>query len=388
MMKNQNLSVLVASSPALDSYHLSLAFAEQGITQLTQVSLEREQIIKQALINNHSVIALDVIGLSVEEAQSLVSNLVHRTGCKVIAIGDDEKIAYYRSLLSAGALEYLVNPIAPDALASLDFGHHHNGNQSGKRISVVGTKGGVGTSTVVANLARMMNSRGQSTAVADLDFASGDLDLHFDVQGNTALVEMLQYPERLEPVVFERSGITVQPDLTLFTGYLPLDTDPFWPDKNALEHFSKYCLEHADNLIFDIPSFSLRDQVGMSVLKSADVRVIVVELTLSSIRNAGQIFSFLSAGAEAGLAKENLLVVNHTKSNKASLIALNDVHRALGVDIDVSVPFAPNHFLAKESLGQSAIKGNRKVSQAFSDLADKVEGTPQSRSFRFWKRGA
>lgn len=158
MMKNQNLSVLVASSPALDSYHLSLAFAEQGITQLTQVSLEREQIIKQALINNHSVIALDVIGLSVEEAQSLVSNLVHRTGCKVIAIGDDEKIAYYRSLLSAGALEYLVNPIAPDALASLDFGHHHNGNQSGKRISVVGTKGGVGTSTVVANLARMMNS--------------------------------------------------------------------------------------------------------------------------------------------------------------------------------------------------------------------------------------
>ncbi|WP_171360866.1 P-loop NTPase [Vibrio pectenicida] len=388
MMKVDNLSVLVAASPLIDTYYLNLAFAEQGITQLIQVPLEREQIIKIALSDGHKVVVLDVMGMPLEQAHDWISDISSRTGCKVVAIGDDETIPYYRSARDAGAIEYLVNPISQQAFASVDFHSQVQAQLSGRRVSVVGSKGGVGTSTIVASLAWTLSHRQHSVTVADLDFSAGDLDLHFDVQGNAALVEMLQYPERLEPVVFERSSISVAANLSLLTGYLPLDSDPFWPEKRALEHLSKFCLQQADSLIFDIPSFSLRDQVGMSALKSSDVRIVVVEPSLASIRSAGQILSLLSKGAHTDLTKTNLLVVNHTKSDKASLLALNDIHRALGAEIDVSIPFAPLHFLNKSALGQSAIKGNRKVSHAFSLLADKVTGIESQSSFHFWKRGA
>lgn len=387
-MNVDNFSVLVAASPSLDTYHLSLAFAEQGITQLTQVPLDREHIIKKVLADNYKIVALDVVGMALEAAQDWVSDISRRTGCKVVVIGDDETIPYYRSVCAAGAIEYLVNPVSQQGLSLVDFHGQASAQLSGRRVSVVGSKGGVGTSTIVASLARTLSQRQHSVTAVDLDFSAGDLDLHFDVQGNTALVEMLQYPERLEPVVLERSSIRVEANLSLLTGYLALDTDPFWPEKGALEHLSKFCLYHADYMIFDIPSFSLRDQVGMSALKSSDVRIIVVETSLASIRNAGQILSSLSCGGHADPNKVNLVVVNHTKSDKSSLLTRNDIQRALGAEIDVSIPFAPLHFLNKSALGQSAIKGNRKVSRAFSLLADHVVGIESPRSFQFWKRGA
>ena len=126
----------------------------------------------------------------------------------------------------------------------------------------------------------------------------------------------------------------------------------------------------------------------MSALKSSDVRILVIEPSLAAIRNAGQILSILCSGEQAAFNRKNLLVVNHTKSDKASLLTLNDIHRALGAEIDVSIPFAPLHFLNKSALGQSAVKGHRKVSRAFCLLADKVMGAESPRSFQFWKRGA
>ncbi|MDN3612281.1 AAA family ATPase [Vibrio ostreicida] len=387
-MKTQSVSALVAFSPAMDHYSLSLAFAEQGITRLVEVSLDREQIIKQALMEDYGVIVLDVIALALEDAVDWVRDIVQRTGGRVVVIGNNDQIAFYREMLASGAVDYVVNPAAPDCFSSLNFAPPSPASHSGRVISVVGAKGGAGTSTLVASLARALNQRQQSVTMVDLDFSAGDLDLQFNVQGNEALVEMLQYPERLEPVVFERCGINIQSGLTLFTGYLPLDSAPFWPDKQALSHFSRDCLHNTDNLIFDIPAYSLRDQVGRSVLKSADVRIVVVEPTLASIRNAGQIIKGLAGGSEMNENKKTLIVVNHTKSNHASLIGLKEIHRTLGIDVDASVPFAPKHFLSCNSLGQSPLKGHRPFLNALNQLVHKVLDEPAMPSYRFWNRSA
>ncbi|NOH53530.1 P-loop NTPase [Vibrio coralliilyticus] len=381
------MTVLVAGSVYLDSYHLNLAFAEKGITHLSQVSLDTEEVIKAAVKENASVIVLDAIGRSIDEVEEQIHHIIHRTGSKVVVVGDNENIAFYRNVIASGAAEYLINPVDVDSLKNVDLSPVNHSNNTGKVIAVVGTKGGVGASTIVSNLACSLVRSNHSVAVADMDFAAGDLDLQFDVQGNTALVEMLQYPERLEPVVYERSGIQTEPRLTLFTGYLPLDREPFWPEKNALDHFKKFCLQHADNLVLDVPAFSTRDQVGISAIRNADVRVIVVEPTLASIRNAGQLLALLEVGS-AGNEKKNVIVLNHTKSNRASLITESDVNRSLGAHVDVSIPFEPKHFLLKDSLGKPALTGNRKVAKAFATLTSLAVGNNDIRASKFWKRGA
>lgn len=387
-MQKQNISVLVAASPLLDSYALSTAFAEQGITSLTSVAINEEEIVKQVVKHAFKVIALDIIEQPLEQAQALIHALKVRTGCHIVAIGSNEQIAFYRTVVKAGAQEYVLNPVEAGALNNVDFQTSFQEESKGQVISVVGSKGGVGASTIAANLARELHQRGDTISVADMDFSTGDLDLQFDVQGNTSLVEMLQFPERLEPVVYERSAIQVGEGISLFTGYLPLDVSPFWPEKSALDHFRKFCLSHSDKLILDLPSFSLRDQIGFSSLAHADVRVIVVEPTLASIRNAGQILSALESSQQPQSGKTNVVVANHTKSDKASLISCHDIQRALGFGVDVVMPFAPTHFLAKGALGQSSLKGNRKVNRAFAQLADLASGQVAVAKPRFWRRGA
>ncbi|EGA65466.1 AAA family ATPase [Vibrio brasiliensis] len=386
-MNKHSMSVLVAATNELDMYSLSVAFAEKGISNIDQVEVDDQQIVKSVVKHGYDIVVLDVSRLSLAQAESLLHTVAVKTGAQIVAIGDNPEIAFYRSMVAAGACEYVLNPIDSNAFATTEFAVSKADASQGKVISVVGAKGGAGASTIAANLARELVTRGESVTVTDMDFATGDLDLQFDVQGNTALVEMLQYPERLEPVVYERSGIKVADNLMLFTGYLPLDSAPFWPEKSALDHFRRFTLKHSDTLVLDLPSFSMRDQIGFSSLAQADVRILVVEPTLASIRNTGQILAALESTATVRDGKLNLIVVNHTKSDKASLINCNDVQRALGVTVDVAIPYAPNHFLVKESLGRSMLNGNRKVSRAFEQLASKVNGDVAIKRKR-WLRGA
>jgi pilus assembly protein CpaE len=387
-MKTHTLSVLVAASEHLDIYSLTQALAEKGISNLIQTTLDEEQIIKQVVKHGHEIVVLDVSLLSIEQAKTMLSTVKLRTGAQVVAVGDNREIAFYRAMLSAGACDYLLNPVEISAFNETEFQVDKAETTAGKVIAVVGAKGGVGVSSIAANLARELAERGEVLTVADMDFATGDLDLQYDVQGNTALVEMLQYPERLEPVVYERSGIKVSDRVTLFTGYLSLDSTPFWPEKSALDHFRKFSLQHSDTLVLDLPSFSMRDQIGFSSLAEADVRVLVLEPTLSSIRNIGQILALLDSSANGQSDKINLLVLNHTKSDKASLINCHGVQRALGCEVDVILPYVPTHFLTKESLGRSLLKGNRKVSRAFDLLASKATGGDTTTKRRRWLRGA
>lgn len=387
-MQKHHLPVLVSASQALDSYSLNQALAEQGVTNFINVAVTEDELVKLVVTNGYQIVVVDVIGLAQAEAVALIESLKSRTGCRLIAIGDNEQIAYYRAMLNAGAIEYVLNPLEITAFAEIDFSSASSESTNGKVISVVGAKGGVGASTVAVNLAKELSQRGETVSITDMDFSTGDLDIQFNVQGNTSLVEMLQYPERLEPVVYERSGITVSEGLTLFTGYLPLEESPFWPEKSAVDHFKKFCLNHSDRVILDLPAFALRDQVGFSALVQADIRVIVVEPTLASIRNAGQILTALDSVSKTHAEKQNIIVVNHTKSDKASLISCSDVQSAIGHEVDVVLPFAPSHFITKESLGRNQLKGNRRVSRAFAQLAQMMTDDDTQPNVRFWKRGA
>lgn len=385
-MSYHNNEVLLACGDSIDRHGFQLTLNEVGMNKLTIVELNIEAIVKQLIHRNISILFLDVTDQDHDKAVSIIRDISGRVSCQIIAVGRIESIDLYRELLLAGAKEYLLYPVNAKALEHIDFSFSQTKEaQQGKVISVVGSKGGVGSSTLIANLSRLIAEQSKQVAVADLDFVGGDLDLHLSVQGNTALVEMLQYPERLEPVVYQRSGIEVNSYLTLFTGYLSLETDPFWPSSSALDQFKQFSLHNAEYLLIDIPCYSLRDQVAMSVLNSADIRIILVEPTLTSLRNTTQLLKQMRNEAN----KKNIIVLNNIKAESCSLITVADVSRALGRGVDVVIPYAPKHFMAKETLGKVAYKGNNKVSKAFQSLLGLIDGEPKVTGVaRLWKRGA
>ncbi len=257
----------------------------------------------------------------------------------------------------------------------------------GKRIAVASAKGGAGSTSVAANLAWVLSQRlDKRVACADLDLVSGDLDLHLNIIANNRLTEMLQYPERLEPIVFERSGVKAAEKLHVFTGYSQQLVQEFWPDSAAFDATSQFCQQQTDFLIWDIPSFCLRDSVGFEAIRSADIRIVIIEPTLASIRHSNQLLTQLATDHD----QQTLLVLNHTKPEKASLISLTDVNRALGQPVDLVLPFSPEKMLSTATLGSLVADGNGRLGRVFTQLAARVTGEPAapvSRLKSWFRRG-
>ncbi|MGR5145329.1 AAA family ATPase [Photobacterium alginatilyticum] len=263
----------------------------------------------------------------------------------------------------------------------------HQQPQRGKRIAVASAKGGAGTTSLVANIAWGLAKRPDANvACADLDFITGDLDLQLSFKSNNALLEMLQYPERLEPVVYERSGVKVTGNLSAFTGYQAKLEQAFWPELNEFEHFSAFCQQQAAYLVWDIPAFCLRDQVGFGALHSSDIRVVIVEPTLASIRRTNLLLAELDNAA----GQQTLLVLNHTKPESASLITAEDVAKAVGRKPDVEIPYSPDHMVASTTLGQLAIAQKSRAAKALNQLVALIQGEQAGkRSGLFgWLKGA
>ena len=255
----------------------------------------------------------------------------------------------------------------------------------GKRIAVASAKGGAGSTSVAANLAWVLSQQlDKRVACADLDFVSGDLDLHLNISANNRLTEMLQYPERLEPIVFERSGVKAAEKLHVFTGYSQQLAQEFWPDSEALEATSQFCQQQTDYLIWDIPSFCLRDSVGFEAIRSADIRIVIVEPTLASIRHTNQLLTQLATDHD----QQTILILNHTKPEKASLISLTDVNQALGQSVDLVIPFSPEKMLSTATLGSHVADDNGRLGRVFKQLAARVTGEQVApvRRMKLWFR--
>ncbi|WP_249185542.1 hypothetical protein [Moritella sp. 5] len=265
--------------------------------------------------------------------------------------------------------------------------HTLDSKPRGSKITVVSAKGGAGTTSLLANIAwGLSQQQGMNVACTDLDFITGDLDLQFSVQANNALVEMLQFPDCLEPVIYQRSGLKVNDDLYVFTGYQSGFEQHFWPDVVSMQKVSRFCLQQATHLLWDVPAFCLRDKVGFDTLNSSDVRVVIVEPTLASIRSTNQLLAKL----EQSSSTRTLVVLNHTKPEALSLITANDVASTLSRKFDVEIPYSPADMRGGNALGVLAINQKGRNAKALKKLVSLVSGEPEvSKSRLFsWLKGA
>ncbi|MCJ8350940.1 hypothetical protein [Moritella sp.] len=265
--------------------------------------------------------------------------------------------------------------------------HIENSNLRGRKITVVSAKGGAGTTSLLANIAWGLSQlQGTQVACADLDFMTGDLDLQFSVSTNNALLEMLQFPDRLEPVVYQRSGIKVNDDLYVFTAYAAGFEQNFWPDVASMQKVSRFCLQQATYLLWDVPAFCLRDKVGFDTLNSSDIRVVIVEPTLASIRSTNQLLAKLDALPST----RTLVVLNHTKPESSSLITAKDVATALDCKLDAEIPYAPADMRGGNSLGVLAINQKSRNAKALKKLVNLISGQAKiaKPSLFSWRKGA
>ncbi|MEM2866356.1 MAG: P-loop NTPase [Candidatus Hadarchaeales archaeon] len=107
-------------------------------------------------------------------------------------------------------------------------------------LSVVSAKGGVGKTTVTANLGVVLNKRGIRVLLVDADLASGDLTLQLGGKAGPRGLHTLLSSERVSEeevtkTVSSAFGVPLLPVIPSLRGYLKAKLDLFPPVLSALK---------------------------------------------------------------------------------------------------------------------------------------------------------
>lgn len=294
-------------------------------------------------------------------------------GCRIVAVGAEENVELYRSLLSAGAFDYLVSPVA-DALVVELLNRADSDRwlgmpdassvRVGQTIAVTGVAGGAGTSTVAALLGRWIAEVAKyPTLLVDFDRRKGDLALLLGLKADNGLAGILSAAE----IDYRLIARTVLADgekkrLSL----LAQRPGPETPvDPQLLLQLGGALCELFSVSIWDIPSH--RPAGSAEILKNADVCVILIDYTVSNARAAKILLAELGAPQPG---QRRFLVANHCRAGAGKrskpVLTREEFENFLGVKVDFELPNAGT--VLDASLLQGAL-----TSQAAPAFARSIE---------------
>lgn len=293
----------------------------------------------------------------------------------IVAAVRDASIPVVRALLQSGVNDVLALPLTGAELraalerirSTVDAGHH-GGGADGSVVSVIKSVGGVGATMLATQAASLHASQGHGeTCLFDFDLQFGNAATYLGVQPQLGLGDLLEAGARVDGDLL-RSVMARTP-----TG-LNLVAAP--PEIMPLESVS------ADQ-IFDVVDLATRNygmifadlpgnwtNWSLSLMARSDVILLVVELTIASLRQAQRQLALLrNQGVLDGRLQ---IVVNRVQKKLFRTIDLSDAERALNHPVAFSI--ANDFPLVSTALDQGVlldeIKPKNRISRDIGEILD------------------
>ena len=200
--------------------------------------------------------------------------------------------------MKAGVKEFLVKPLNVEELeqsVTRIAGEQTDTKNPGKLISILGSAGGVGGTTIATNLAvELADLVGGSEKVAlvDLDFRFGHIATLLDIQGQYTVADLCATHEELEPEMILQALIKHE------TGLYVLRRPHSFAQAEMIT--AAHCAtvltglqEMCDYVVVDGPT--RHDPGARSVLDAADHVLMILQLLVTSVRNTDRMIQELTA---------------------------------------------------------------------------------------------
>jgi len=300
-------------------------------------------------LKSHSSPVFLVVELpSASEAPTLLDELANVCDpeTKVISIGDINEYSFYCWLMDLGIFSYLLKPLTEQALENAyqkslaPAATTKNEKQPGKIIAVMGTRGGVGTTTISLNLAGIIASQSKKqVTLVDIDPQEGSVALALDIEPSRGLRDALEKPDRIDSLFIERMMHKPLKNLSVMSAEESLQ-DPLHIHDHTADTLLRELRAKFDFIVLDIP----RHQTHFSrqALKQADYIVLVTELTLLSLRDALRMGDMLR---ESLKMKPPLVVANRIGLAPKQELLPVDFEKGMNIKIACRVTFAPDIFM-------------------------------------------
>ena len=301
-------------------------------------------------------------------------------GTVVIAVGQVNDVRLYRDLLSSGIHDYLLKPLSAgqvrDCLVNAQTIFMTPKNQDAQAVkkhvstAVVGTRGGVGASTIATSLAWLFSAEHKlPTALLDLDIHFGTGALSLDLEPGRGLTDAIDNPSRIDGLFIERAMIRANDKLAILSAEAPISS-PLMTDGAAFVQLEEEFRQAFEMTVIDLPRNMLINFPHLL----ADVNVVVVatEMTLASARDAIRILSWLKTNASHARA----IVVANKVQPAISEISRSDFEASIERKINLTVPYDVKAAANSAKLGQTFAEANRstKAGSVMREIAMAVIG--------------
>ncbi len=303
-------------------------------------------------------------------------------GTIVIAAGEVNDVRLYRDLVASGIQDYLLKPFSADqfreaiahAQAIMNAPKTNDVAQDRPHISVgiIGSRGGVGASTVATSLAWLFGSKwSRSTALLDLDVHFGTGALCLDLEPGRGLTDAIENPGRIDGLFIERAMVRASENLSILSAEAPIH-QPMLTDGSAYYQLQEELKATFEATVIDLP----RAMIVQHPHLVHDVQAIAVvsELTLAGARDTIRILSWLKSNAPQTTV---IMVVNRVGPSSMLEITQKDFESSIERKIDVVIPSDQKTASQAAKLGKTLgeIAKSTKVGASLVDLGERLLAT-------------
>jgi pilus assembly protein CpaE len=299
-------------------------------------------------------------------------------GTVVIAIGQVNDVRLYRDLLASGIHDYLLKPLSATALrdslnqAQTVFSAPRTGEveavKSHVSTAIVGTRGGVGASTLATSLSWYFASKKHlSTALLDLDIHFGTGALALDLEPGRGLTDAIDNPSRIDGLFIERAMIRAHDNLAILSAEAPINS-PLMTDGAAFLQLEEEFRQAFEMTVIDLPRNMLINFPHL--LNDVNIVVLATEMTLASARDSIRLLSWLKTNASHAVP---IVVANKVQAGTAE-ISRSDFEASIERKIDFTIPFDQKGAATAAKLGQPFIEANvqSKAASGIKSLGERI----------------
>jgi pilus assembly protein CpaE len=249
------------------------------------------------------------------------------------------------SCMRAGANEFLLQPLKRtefrDAMSRLERAPRAalaTESKLGKVYTFIGTKGGVGTTTMAVNFAGVLAQRKLSTVVIDLDWIGNDVAMQLGASPQYTLMEVAENLHKMDQALFE--GFVTRDPLGFFLVGPPdaLEQQGGFSE-HSLREFATFLVEKYDAIVIDGGKAISNELVAAAAQVSAAV-FLVMDQEFPAIRNAQRYITHLMRmGCNQDQIK--VLVNRYTKKTTALQATVEQIQQTLNQPVFYGIPPSP-----------------------------------------------
>ncbi|HZZ44842.1 MAG TPA: AAA family ATPase [Tepidisphaeraceae bacterium] len=233
-----------------------------------------------------------------------------------------------------GVKEFIPLPISEEKFAkAIDrVANLHGMGKKAQIIHVVPTMGGCGSTTVSCNVAASLAKLGK-TVLLDMDLVRGGVASYFDIRPRYTISDVMDSAERVDRQLLD-NALAIHPT----SGLAILSRPEKLEDTQRVNPASLQRLLGILGRAFDyvvLDSMMSIDPVYQTLVESADVNLVVMQLNVPSAKNAER---FVTALRRMGIDSAKIQIVVNRFVKKGWDIDPAEVERALGLKIGWLVP--------------------------------------------------